>query len=212
MTKILRNLNPFFWLAGIIFLVIMAGCTTPSPTETASPTQAPQPTSAQTDPTQPTPEATFSPEFGYPEPVIDKPGYPLDTPIPEPTSDPANLEQPVFTEATGALVISLQYGDDSPIDRQQIFVAELLSVEGIPGAFVPAVDPNTAPAGFSDDYGRVVISNIPPGTYALSIMTAFGPVLIIDKDENPYLITVNANQVNDLGSYKTLLNAKDFEY
>ena len=92
--------------------------------------------------------------------------------------------------------------DNRPLKKQTILLAELLPLTGgtLEGAFVPVLEPSSAPKNDTDENGRVAISMVKPGRYAISLYTPLGPILLQNEvDEKEILIDIKAGEVTDLG-------------
>lgn len=121
---------------------------------------------------------------------------------------------PVVSPNLGAVRATLFYASSGkPIRRQIFYVATLIPALGAPlGSYVPALDVVTAPRGESDEDGNITISLVPPGQYALALMTPLGPILAEDSDKNSRIIfEVVAGQVTDLGNRTILVESSLLE-
>ena len=177
----------------LISLFILVGCAPPSATST----------STTVSPTQRTGDS-------YPAPTqIQSSSYPAPVQEENQNTEPFINAPSTFDAETGGFEITLFYpGGDRPVRGQTFYAAELLPVTGqLEGSFVPAVDTNSAPRGGSDDNGLVVFSNVPPGNYALVIMTPLGPILVIDNQtEENIEFEILPNQLTEFPSQEVFLN------
>ena len=136
-----------------------------------------------------------------------------------PTTQTANFtsvgnNSPTVSAKMGGFHIRLIYSDNGkPVRRQNIYLAEMLPVTGGQGGVsVPALDMKTAPKAESTDQGDVVISMIPPGKYALSLLTPEGAILLTDAAANKEItFDVAAGHVTELGDHKVILNSSLLE-
>jgi hypothetical protein len=114
----------------------------------------------------------------------------------------------VSAEMGGFHIVLLYMETTRPVRGQNIYLAEMLPLEGGPkGAFVPALDTSTAPSAESSDTGNVSISMVPPGNYALSLLTPQGAILVTDVKTNKEItFEVKAGEVTDLGTRNVFLN------
>ena len=153
---------------------------------------------------------------GYPGPEnLYEPPYPIegfDRETFEQSVTP-NAPPPSFSADTGAMTIRLAYPDGSrPVRGQLFFAAGTIPVQGVDEAFIPALDAETAPSGHSDNLGVLVISEIPPGKYALTLMTPLGPILVENAEtDEPIVFEITANTLTDLGGETVFLNAETLE-
>jgi len=130
------------------------------------------------------------------------------------TAAPEENISPTVSAEMGGFRIRLIYSDNGrPVRGQNIYLAEMLPLEGgLEGAFVPALDTSTAPRAESTNQGNVVISMVPPGKYALSLLTPQGAILVTDAATNKEItFEVTAGQVTDLGDRKVILNSSFLE-
>lgn len=178
--------------------LLFAACTSTAvtPTPTAGPTG---------DPGDP----------GYPAPETYEPPYPVesqDREIFEQNLTP-NAPDPEFSADTGALLVLLSYPDgERPVRGQLFHAAGTLPVQGVEGGFLPVLDAENDPSGHSDAQGKLVISNIAPGKYALTLMTPLGPILIEDAATREAIIfEITAGSVTDLGTIAVFLEAETLE-
>ncbi len=186
------------WLKLSLLLVLVLAACAPASDPGQPPTDGPG------DPGYPAPGAT---DFG--------PGYPVEDTYEE--SFYANLTPiapaPVTTSDLGAVTATLIYANsDRPVRGQPFFAAGMLPVEGVEDSFIPKLDTAVDQQGFSDAQGLVVISGIPPGNYALVLMTPLGPILV-EADANSEAITfeITAGEVTDLGTIDVLLDPAALE-
>ncbi len=181
-------------LTALIALII-AGCQ-------AASTQAP----ATDSPTETT--------SGYPEVESSENGYPssINREIFEQNLTPV-APDPEFGSDTGALKIQMAYASsDRPVRGQLFFAATMLPVQGVEEAFIPALDTVNDPSGTTDAQGVLVISNLAPGYYALSLMTPQGPILVEGEEiEDTILFDIVAGELTDLGLVTVLLNPEPLE-
>lgn len=152
---------------------------------------------------------------GYPVPSTYEPPYPIDSnerEVFEQNLTP-NAPPPAFSEDTGALAVTLLYPEDGrPVRGQLFFAATMLPVQGVEDGFIPALDTGADPSGTTDSHGVLVISEIPPGKYALTLMTPLGPILVESQTtQDTILFDVTANELTDLGEIVVLLNADTLE-
>lgn len=151
---------------------------------------------------------------GYPEPEVA-----VDAGYPALVSEEfeANLTpvapEPEFSSDTGAMTVVLRYPDgERPVRGQLFFAAGTLPVEGVDGGFIPVHDQVNDPSGHSDAQGKLVISNIPPGQYALVLFTPLGSVLVENSATNEALVfDIIAGELLDLGEIVVFLNAETLE-
>jgi hypothetical protein len=123
-------------------------------------------------------------------------------------------ETPNVSSETGAFHIVLKYTQSGdPVRAQNIYLAEMLPVQGqLGGAYVPALDLNKAPRAESTLTGDVVISLIPPGKYALALLTPVGSILVVDSESNKEItFDIIAGEVTDLGTHKVVLDQEFLE-
>jgi hypothetical protein len=124
-------------------------------------------------------------------------------------SSPVYVETPVVSSDRGAFRIILHYAKNgAPVRGQNIYLAEMLPLQGgMEGAFVPALDTSSAPRDESSASGEVVVSMVPPGKYALSLLTPMGAVLIIDSDTNHEVtFDIAGGKITDLGDLNVVLD------
>lgn len=186
--------------AVVAILVMIAGCTGEnSPTPTAG---------------SPYPVETSDP--GYPAPTsYAGPGYPVEDSFEE--SFYANLTPiappPEVTDELGAFTAILEYaGTDRPVLGQSIFAATKLPVPGIEGAYVPSLDPLNDRNGITDSQGRLVISLVPAGSYALVLVTPMGPILLEQEGSSDAIdFDITAGEVTDFGTVHVLLDPTALE-
>jgi hypothetical protein len=156
-----------------------------------------------------------SPDNSYPPPGGETSSYPIDQPGREAfeAQITPNAPAPVFDAGTGAFTIKMLYPDgESPVRGQTFFGTEMIPVPEIPDAYVPALDTTTAPGGQSDSQGVLVMSSLPPGKYALALMTPLGPILVEDQaTEETIVFDIVANQLTDFGVVIVLLNMEKLE-
>ena len=199
-------------LSGALIILILTAFSISSCNTSSTPQSPPTVVPTTAEEIKLTATAVTTVESAYPAPQNnDEPGYPIPTLIlPEPGSITA--PDPMMDESTGAFRTRLFYTDNSPIKRQIFYVAELLPVTGeLQGAFVPALDPEIAPRGESDDNGVIVISSIPSGKYVLAIMTPFGPILVLQPNEEEIFIEINSGILTEIPDQRVLLNREEFE-
>ena len=95
---------------------------------------------------------------------------------------------------------------------QLFFAAATLDVPDLEGAFIPALDTTVDKSGHSDGVGVLVISEIPPGRYALTLMTPLGAILVEKAGTTDAIIfEIVANEVTDLGEVSVFLEADTLE-
>lgn len=122
----------------------------------------------------------------------------------------ATQPKATLTANEGAVRVVLFYSEEAgrPLRNQSIFLAEMIPFQGgeLEGAFVPALDLVTAPKGLTNDNGEVIISLIPPGKYALTVLTPTGPLLLMkQEDEKEIVVDIRANELIDLGEIIVLM-------
>jgi hypothetical protein len=188
----------YLLMISILILLALGACSSSSPTA--------QPTAIPTD---------AGSEGGYPIDASDPP-YPLtDAQGREEFENSlmAEAPDPQTSQDAGALTLRLLYTDgEHPVRGQLFFAATMIPVEGIEDAFIPAVSPMEDPAANSDKQGRLTMSLLPPGKYALSIMTPQGPILVEDLDSLETIVfEINAGEVLDLGERVVNLLFESFE-
>jgi hypothetical protein len=120
---------------------------------------------------------------------------------------------PETSPEAGALTLRLLYMDgEHPVRGQLFFAADMIPVEGIDEAFIPAVSPMEDPAANSDSQGQLTMSLVPPGKYALSVMTPQGPVLVEDLETLETIVfDISAGELLDLGERVVNLLYESFE-
>ena len=171
--------------------------------------------------TTPVPTAGGSPgglgpgDPGYPAPATYEPPYPIESnegEIFEQNLTP-DAPAPAFSADSGALTATLLYPEDGrPVRGQLFFAATMLPVQGVEDGFIPALDTAADPSGTTDSHGVLVISNIQPGNYALTLMTPLGPILVeSEAAQDSILFEITANELTDLGEIVVLLNAETLE-
>ncbi len=136
---------------------------------------------------------------GYPGP-----GYP----------GPNDLGRSSTNSSSGDIKARFSYSDSGrPVRHQIFYVTNLLPMIGnTANTFMPALDARTAPQGESDESGNVTISSIPPGRYALSLMTPLGPILVKDASKDTDIIfEVTAARVTYLGDINILADSSLLE-
>lgn len=149
------------------------------------------------------------PQSPYPGPYPAPQGQSENSPSPVPRS-----LTPTVTATDGAIRATLFYTDTNrPVRDQLFFAAKMLPLSGGSATGeVPSLDTNTSPRDESDQNGRIVISLVPPGHYALAIMTPLGPILIKDTQKNTEItFDVSAANLTDLGDLKTDLDPNFLE-
>ncbi len=87
--------------------------------------------------------------------------------------------------------------EGQPAADQTMYLALMISEGGEIG--VAALDPVRDPRAETDASGYFVFLNVPPGRYALGIMSPAGPVLIRRADDE-IIVEVKAGQIADLGT------------
>jgi hypothetical protein len=130
------------------------------------------------------------------------------------TITPEESVLPNVSADMGGFHIRLVYSSSNkPVRGQNIYLAEMLPLDSGPEeAFVPSLDLNTAPRAESTNQGNVVISMIPPGKYALALLTPQGAILVTDAITNKEIIVeIVAGQVTDLGEHKVILDPNFLE-
>jgi hypothetical protein len=184
----------------LILIALLAACT--APTATPAPTATTVPGSEPGDP-------------GYPAPENFEPPYPIESSGSEifEQSVTPNAPPPVFSTETGAMTITLVYPDgERPVRGQLFFAASTLPVPDLEGAFIPALDQLTNKSGHSDGVGVLVISEIPPGRYALTLLTPLGPILVENSSSKESIIfEIVANELTDLGEVAVFLDPETLE-
>ena len=141
-------------------------------------------------------------------PEANPPGTQAVTVMPEETISP------IVSTEMGSFHIRLVYSDNGrPVRGQELYLAEMLPlVGGQEGVFVPALDTLTAPSAESTDQGDVAIYMLPPGKYALTILTPQGAIMVRDAATNEEItFDVTAGQVTDLGDHKAILDSSFLE-
>lgn len=103
--------------------------------------------------------------------------------------------------------------DNRTVRNQTILLAELLPLTGgtLEGAFVPVLEPSSAPKSDTDENGRVAISLVKPGRYAVTLYTPLGPVILQTEDEKEILVDIVAGEVTDLGKVVVLAETSFLE-
>ena len=164
------------WPLGALFLLLaVIGCAGQpiSPSPTALPTDVP---------------AAHTPTSVPPSPTTP----PTDVP---PTPVPTSL--PSMGTVTGLLV---EETTQEPLGDYVLYLAKMLKPSG-EGLSVAALDATTDPRVTTEAEGKFVFVNVPPGSYALALLTPTGPALITDaKTEKEVLFSVEAGEAVDLGS------------
>jgi hypothetical protein len=124
-----------------------------------------------------------------------------------------NAPAPKFSADTGALTVILRYPDGArPVRGQLFFAAHTIPVPDMEGAFIPALDQNADSSGQSDGVGVLVISEITPGKYALTLITPLGPILVETTGDNePIIFEIMAGELTDLGELVIFLDAEALE-
>lgn len=141
--------------------------------------------------------------------VVTPPGSPL-----------TSSQSPIATQSPETDLLSLIPDPPVPEPGKASISGLLYSISGkgpIPGTLyylTPSKEPDTPPnilvgprdkggdvRGTSDDQGRVVLNNIPPGSYYLVVWAPYNWVLAVesDIDMTPRVITLQANQQVNLG-------------
>lgn len=162
-----------------------------------------------------TEESRETPGAGYPGPTVYEPPYPIEdlsAEIFEQHITP-NAPAPEFSAETGAFMVTLRYPDgERPVRGQLFFAAHTIPVPDLEGSFIPALDQNNDPRGQSDGVGVLVISNITPGKYALTLMTPLGPILVETAGDNePVIFEIVAGELTDLGELVIFLDPEALE-
>lgn len=100
------------------------------------------------------------------------------------------------------MVILSEVKSEKPIVKVDLFLAQMLPVEGqLKGSYIPALDMSTDPHDESDQSGLVVISNVPPGFYALVMVTPLGAIQLQDSVTSENInFHIKAGEVLDLGN------------
>ena len=188
------------FLLSLTLLLLLAAC---SPAGNTPAAETPTSGLGSEDPGYPGPETPYEPP--YPIEGFSKEAF-------EAGITP-NAPPPTFSAETGALTIQLRYPDgERPVRGQLFFVAGTIPVQGVEDAFIPALDAANDPSGQSDSLGVLVISDIPPGRYALALSTPLGAILVEEAGSNePVVFEITANEVTDLGSLSVFLNAEKLE-
>ena len=79
-----------------------------------------------------------------------------------------------------------------------LYLAKIVHPE-TEGMGIAALDPVNDPRAESDTSGYFVFLSVPPGRYALGILSPIGAVLIQRADGKEVIVVVQAGQVADLG-------------
>lgn len=200
---------------------------TPIPVPTATPTAAPtqQPTDTPVPPTDtPAPvqaaEQPTSP-LGQPESPLDQPVSPLSAP--QGTTGGPSISQAVPSDFTVISQLAADTSAPAPTAGNASLSAVLYSPgvnRVIPGTnfyLTPAIEqdgqlliptlysgPNPESgdvAGFTNDYGQLLLDNVPPGNYYLAVWTVYNWPLAFDSADAqlPLLIQVTAGETKNLG-------------
>jgi hypothetical protein len=183
-----------------VVLVLLAACSgDQNPPSPATPTAG----VATDDPAYPGPQEPFEPAYpieGFNEEIFEAGLTP-------------NAPPPTFSDETGAMTIKLTYPDgERPVRGQLFFAAGTIPVQGVEDAFIPALDPDNDASGHSDSVGVLVISEILPGKYTLTLMTPLGPILVESVATGDAIVfEIVANQVLDLGDEAVFLDADTLE-
>jgi hypothetical protein len=85
-----------------------------------------------------------------------------------------------------------------PAADQVLYLAKIIHPE-TEGMGIAALDPVNDPRAESDTSGYYVFLNVPPGRYALGILSPIGAVLIQQPTGLEIIIEVQAGQVTDVG-------------
>lgn len=136
-------------------------------------------------------------------PLPPAPSSPLLVPTVEPaTLAPAALPQPPSGLATvgGKFVLHL---DESPIVGATTYLGVVDQTEG--DFSVARLDITTAPQAMTDEEGRFVFTDIPPGRYALIYEMPLDTYLARTPEGDDVVFEVGPDEIKDLGTILTPL-------
>jgi hypothetical protein len=129
-----------------------------------------------------------TPTPSQPPPPSPVPATPAPTLIPR-----DHTPQPTLAVVQGTLSMQGQ-----PAAGHVLYLAKIVHPE-TEGMGIAALDPVNDPRAESDTSGYYVFLNVPPGRYALGILSPIGAVLIQQADGNEIIVEAQAGQVTDLG-------------
>jgi hypothetical protein len=88
---------------------------------------------------------------------------------------------------------------DSPLAGQAIYLGERVPLSPGPGYLV-TIQQQASPHVISDEKGRFVFSDIPPGDYPILVWTPFNSYVVPDaKGKRELSVVVEAGKITNLG-------------
>lgn len=119
-----------------------------------------------------------------------------------PTATAEPLIIPAATESAGVVHgrIVREVGDAPILGGVELYLAEIIPSD-TEVMRVAGLDTNEAPKATLSITGEFVFADVPPGEYAIALVTPVSQMLITDKENGrDLLVTVEANSTVDLGT------------
>lgn len=181
----------------ILALFFLNSCQTPPPATVP----ATQPLATLTVPQENYPIATADERVGYPQStpsiilsaVPDLPDPAITIPVPQ-----ANV-----ASIGGVLIRELTDNGFIPLTPDNLYLADILLTDSGEPAYIRAN--SQSPRAQLLPTGIFLFTNVPPGTYGLFVDVTYTEFPVLDEQEQPMLITVEAGDMLDLGQVITIL-------
>lgn len=177
----LTRLNRLLFGFTLFLAIILAGCN--PETETPEPTE------------------TFVSPLASVSPLVTSTSSSVMATPTQGVADVELLPTPVEGKATvgGAIYLDMGGEEFDPLPNVRVFLGDVHVSEDGEGR-IAGYSERTSPQSVTDDQGRFVIQNVPPGTYNLIVVRYLSPVFMKDHQTDESIVfTLKAGDILNLG-------------